>query len=88
MGGGERKAASIDHALDHTMLSIPMGSSTDIAIQISSSVNSVHTQMLLHTQHKSTQERNVLLFPPLPFELSVSLSSVFLAQSVGITTVV
>lgn len=48
-GGGGWEATSTDHTRDHAMLSIPMGSSADIAIQISSSVNSVHTWMHLHT---------------------------------------
>lgn len=62
--GGGSEAVSTDHARDHATLSIPIGSCTDTGVQISSSVISVHTWMHLHTgKKKSTQGRNVLLFP-------------------------
>lgn len=63
---GSCEAASTDHTGDQTMLYIPIGSCAHIAVQISTSVNSLHTWMHVHTWHKSTQGGN-LFFSPLPF---------------------
>lgn len=59
---GRVGAASTDHARDHAMLSIPIGSCTDTSVQIFSSVNSVHTWMHMHT--KSTQGGECVAFSP------------------------
>ena len=48
-GRGGWEVASTDHAQDHAMLSIPIGSCIDTAVPIFRLVNSVHTWMQLHT---------------------------------------